>query len=84
MFGNPLDYFILKNLYKNKGLDKKEAPKKYSKIEKLKSINNRKQFGFDKFFFGCFRLRKEKRLITNGLQRAFRELDVEKFIRMQK
>ena len=38
----------------------------------------------EKIFFNCLRKRKEKSMIDNGLEQALKELDVDKFIRMQK
>ena len=80
IFGNKLDEFLLKRIYKKerKGVKKQHLDDVESKLMKIKS---RQPFAMEKRFFHCLRSKKEKRILDKGVDRAYKELDVEHFIR---
>ena len=52
-----------------------------SQYEQIQRIAARKPFSLEKKFFACLRSKREKRISEQGLDRALKELEVDRFIR---
>ena len=75
--GDPLKAFLLSTVFK------KSSEKTRSCDEtKIEDIANRTPFSMKYKFCHYLRSRKEKRIFAKGLDRAFKELEVDHFVRM--
>ena len=78
--GSSVEKYILQSVFK-----KGHRNERYDESEQsiLKSIAARKSMRIPTILFGCLGSRKERALRKKGIDRAFRELDIDQFIKKQ-
>ena len=81
ILGNPFSSFLLSSLYKKDTTDTKKLEGEEAIIE---SINRRTRFVVPFCCCNCLRRRKEKKVLTHGIEQTLKELEVDRFIKTQK
>ena len=87
--GNLIESFLLKSLFKNEGTEKREMTptsiNEVSQAVRIHRITARTPFSLKKCCnCACLRSKRENRILERGLDRALKELEVDRFIRTQK
>ena len=81
--GDLLTYFLLNKLFKKVRHRNRSNNETDTIKEKITDIQNREPFTLRSKFCNCMRKRKEKRLLDKGIEKAFKELEVDRFIKAQ-
>ena len=81
-FGNPMSAFLLRNIFMRDS-KRRENHMNDTNESKIAQMITRKPFEMKYRFCFCLNRRKEKRLAETGLQRAVKELEVDRFILSQ-
>ena len=76
--GNLFEMFILHKLYK---MDTKDLTGDKDPEPNIHSLKTRNPFFLPKKFCHCLRSKKEKHLLSKGLERTLKELEIDHFIR---
>ena len=78
-FGNPMTAHLLRNIF-IRDSKRSDSNKSDSRESQITQMITRKRFEMKYRFSSCLNSRKEKRLAEIGLQRAMKELEVDRFI----